>query len=115
MGVLVAQSLSVSFDSVRVELPDGDESYSARLFVVFSRSNEEEPRLAIGDDVVPRDATPFYALDVNDRDGGVIDFLPSAGYPCLAFPRVGFSPTGRGVISFHYPASRLQVHERGWH
>lgn len=76
--VNVAQA---DFESISVSLPDGDATYMGRLFVVFSRSNEEEPRLAIADEVVPQEATPFFALDVDDWNGDSIEFVPSAGYP----------------------------------
>lgn len=82
--LLFARMALADIDSVQITLPDSEEMHSGRLYVVFSRSDEEEPRLAIGDDVVPANATPFYALDVNNWDGSVIDFNPSAGFPFAA-------------------------------
>ncbi|MDA0928126.1 MAG: alpha/beta hydrolase-fold protein [Proteobacteria bacterium] len=81
LGFLIPSMSFAGIDSIRVGLSDSAERLNGRLYVVFSRSNEEEPRLAIGDDVVPARATPFFALDVDEWDGSAIDFVPSAGYP----------------------------------
>ncbi len=82
---LISSATFASIESVQIQLPASEEIHTGRLYVAFSRSNEEEPRLAIGDDVVPTSATPFFALDVNDWDGSAFDFIPSAGYPFDAF------------------------------
>ena len=79
--LITANTGLAGIESINVALPNGEGSYTGRLYVVFSRSDEEEPRLAIGDDVVPANATPFYALDVSDWDGAAFNFVPTASFP----------------------------------
>ncbi|NKB32658.1 MAG: esterase [Pseudomonadales bacterium] len=80
-GVFIANFAFADIDNIRVTLPNSEEELSGRLFVVFSRTNDEEPRLAIGDEVIPHEATPFYAVDVDDWNGESINFTSSSAYP----------------------------------
>lgn len=66
---------------IAISLPDTTQSYTGRLFVAFTQETEVEPRLTIGDEPAPKNASPFFAVDVSDWNGEQIQFLPAAGFP----------------------------------
>ncbi|MFT5844002.1 MAG: hypothetical protein ACI80L_002806 [Pseudohongiellaceae bacterium] len=74
-------SLHAQISEISISVPGATESYSGRLFVAFTKETDTEPRLTIGDEPAPRDASPFFAVDVQDWNGEPIQFLPSAGFP----------------------------------
>lgn len=76
-------SLSVlaDVDEITVSLIGNETSYSGRLFVVFTKDTEIEPRLAIGDEPAPINASPFFAVDLDSWNGQAIEFVPDAGFP----------------------------------
>ena len=75
------QALQAQVEEITVSLPGTGSTYSGRLFVVFTKDAQAEPRLSIGDEVAPLNASPFFAVDVEDWGGENIEFKPSAGFP----------------------------------
>jgi len=82
---LIASLSQAQITDITVSMPGASGLHSGRLFVVFSRDFAMEPRLAIGEDPAPREASPFFAMDLVDWDGAELTFQPSAGFP-LATP-----------------------------
>lgn len=82
-GVSFFASLTVhaQVTEIAISLPDAEETYTGRLFVAFTRQMQTEPRLTIGDEPSPKNASPFFAVDVQDWNGQSIQFSPSAGFP----------------------------------
>lgn len=74
-------SVQAEVEEITISLEGSEASYSGRLFVVFTKEVEIEPRLAIGDEPAPINASPFFAVDVLDWSGDEIQFTPSAGFP----------------------------------
>lgn len=81
IACLPLQTLQAEVEKITISLPSMGSTYSGRLFVVFTKDIEEEPRLSIGDEVAPSNASPFFAVDVEDWNGEIIEFKPSAGFP----------------------------------
>jgi len=89
LSCLPLQSLQAEVTQILISLPGADKSYSGRLFVAFTREESEEsddeeisePRLTIGDEAAPRNASPFFAVDIVDWDGAAYEFVPTAGFP----------------------------------
>lgn len=78
---LTSQILQAQVGEISISLPDAESTFSGRLFVVFTKDDQDEPRLSIGDEVSPLNASPFFAVDVEDWNGEDIRFEPSAGFP----------------------------------
>ena len=79
-SLVLAQSTAVS-----VQAPALANIASGRLYLAFSRTDEDEPRFSIGWPVARTEATQVYAMDMTDWDGSTRSFLPSAGYPQAEF------------------------------
>jgi S-formylglutathione hydrolase FrmB len=75
------QALQAEVEDITISLPNAESTYSGRLFVVFTKDTQADPRLSIGDEVAPPNASPFFAVDVNNWSGEAIEFEPSAGFP----------------------------------
>ncbi len=88
---LLGLTVQAEISDITVSLPDAQTTYSGRLFVVFTKDDEIEPRMAIGDEPSPANASPFFAVDVQDWNGSDIQFEPSAGFP---MPRISELPQG---------------------
>jgi hypothetical protein len=82
------QTLQAEVEKITISLPSADSSYSGRLFVVFTKDREAEPRLSIGDEPAPPNASPFFAVDLDDWSGEAIEFKPSAGFPLQAISQL---------------------------
>ena len=78
---LSLQTLQAEVTQIMIALPDADASQTGRLFVVFTKDKRREPRLNISDSPAPRDASPFFAVDVENWDGSKFEFQPDAGFP----------------------------------
>ena len=82
-GVFFSISLKLYAATVEItlSLPEAEQPYSGRLFVAFTQQTQTEPRLTIGDEPAPRNASPFFAFDVQNWNGEPLQFLPTAGFP----------------------------------
>lgn len=49
--------------------------------MVFTKHAQAEPRLSIGDEVAPLNASVFFAVDVEQWSGENLEFKPSADFP----------------------------------
>ncbi|MBT8145338.1 MAG: esterase, partial [Gammaproteobacteria bacterium] len=78
---LISQSIIAEVAGLTVSLPEGQVAYDGRLFIVFSRDDEVEPRFLIGDEPAPLLASPFFAAELKDWDGSEIEFDPAGGFP----------------------------------
>ena len=78
---LFFQAANADIIGIHISLPRDETSYSGRLFVAFTLDTDSEPRLTIGDEAAPRNASPFFAVDVANWDGTLIEFQPTAGFP----------------------------------
>lgn len=78
---VVCLSVQAGVEEITVSLTGSEPSYSGRLFVVFTQEEEIEPRLAIGDEPAPINASPFFAVDLENWNGDAIKFEPDAGFP----------------------------------
>jgi hypothetical protein len=74
---LSLQTLQAEVTQIMIALPDADASQTGRLFVVFTKDKRREPRLNISDSPAPRDASPFFAVDVENWDGSKFEFQPA--------------------------------------
>jgi S-formylglutathione hydrolase FrmB len=74
-------SLHGEVTEITISFPPAEQSYTGRLFVAFTRDSETEPRLTIGDEPAPKNASPFFAVDVQSWNGEPIQFNPTAGFP----------------------------------
>jgi S-formylglutathione hydrolase FrmB len=81
VSFFICLTLHAEVTEISVSLPAAEQAYTGRLFVAFTREADTEPRLAIGDEPAPRNASPFFAVDVQDWRGETIEFRPSAGFP----------------------------------
>ncbi len=73
--------LHANVSDITISLPGLESTVSGRLFVAFTRHTAIEPRLAIGDNPAPAEASPFFAVDIEDWDGSEMTFHPAAGFP----------------------------------
>jgi len=78
---LLSQVANAEVRQISVSLPDTQAAHDGRLFVVFSRIDDVEPRLLIGEEPAPRFAPPFFALELENWDGTEINFEPTSGFP----------------------------------
>lgn len=78
------QAALADITEITVSAPESETSFDGRLFVVFTKDMETEPRLNIGDDPAPRNASPFFAVDVESWDGSSFSFTPTASFPLAA-------------------------------
>ncbi len=85
---LIFQSLHAQVSEITISLPDAETNYSGRLFVAFTQDSLAEPRLTISDDPAPRNASPFFAFDIEEWDGSVINFVPTSGFPMQSFSQL---------------------------
>lgn len=74
-------SLQAEIEEITVSLPSNGNYYSGRLFIVFTQDSQVEPRQAIGDEPAPPNASPFFAVDLENWNGEPIEFIPNAGFP----------------------------------
>lgn len=81
IACLSLQTLQAEVEKITISLPSVGSTYSGRLFVVFTKDAQAEPRFSIGDEVAPANASPFFAADIEDWNGQSIEFKPSAGFP----------------------------------
>ena len=75
------QSIQAEVTQIEVSLTGPEISFDGRLFVAFTQEVDIEPRLTIGDEAAPLNASPFFAVDVANWDGNPIQFQPTAGFP----------------------------------
>ena len=83
--LFAVEGIRAEITDITVSLPEAEVSYSGRLFLSFTKKTGLEPRLTIGDDAAPLNASPFFAVDVEDWDGSLIAFQPETGFPINSF------------------------------
>jgi hypothetical protein len=82
------QTLQAEVKEISVSLPGAESTYSGRLFVVFTKGSQTEPRLTIGDEPAPPSASPFFAVDVDNWNGESLLLNPSASFPLQSYSQL---------------------------
>ena len=81
IALILTQMAFAEVASITVSMTGHEGVQSGRLFIVFTKETQTEPRLMIGDNPSPRTASPFFAVDVENWNGEPLEFSPSAGFP----------------------------------
>ncbi len=80
-----SQTALAQVSEVTISLPESNAAHTGRLFLAFTKESDTEPRLTIGDEAAPINASPFFAQDVENWNGAPMPFSPSASFPLQNF------------------------------